>query len=214
MRSVKPILIAGIILAVTWTITLAGVATLRATRVTPESITARLAAPPAMTETAEQRVARIEELAAQVNALPLQQRFGPELVAAIRPWFETLTPAEREHFLDLTLVPSLQQAVAAFSKMDPAGRNRLLTRALQTMRERQEEEAALAEKQGTPPPPRFDPLAGLPPGAKQRIIGEGLGAVMRDMDFATRLQLLPLLMELQDELYVFDKFPGVGDADE
>ena len=121
----------------------------------------------------------------QLNEVSFEDRQQLERSGATRRFFLSLTPAEQMAFLDATLPADFRQLMEAFNKMEPAKRKEFVSRALDEMRKHEGEEHPHGE---------FDEQAG------QRIADQGLKAFYSTADADTKLDLAPLVEQMQRNL--------------
>ncbi|MEM6333911.1 MAG: hypothetical protein AAF823_11290 [Planctomycetota bacterium] len=140
-------------------------------------------------DAAADRDAAIDGLARRVNRLPFEARQDPDLRRRIDAAFHEMTPDERARYVEAVLPNGLEQMFAAINAMDSDERRKLVDDALAQMRRgRAEFEAGDA-----PPPPVDD-------AAFQRIVDEGMKAYMTDASAEAKLDLEPVVREMQSIL--------------
>ncbi|MEO0587742.1 MAG: hypothetical protein AAF078_08895, partial [Planctomycetota bacterium] len=133
--------------------------------------------------------AAIDGLARRVNRLPFEARQDPDLRRRIDAAFQEMTPEERARYVEAVLPNGLEQMFAAINAMDSDERRKLVDDALAQMRRgRAEFEAGEA-----PAPPVDD-------AAFQRIVDEGMKAYMTDASAEAKLDLEPVVREMQSIL--------------
>ena len=126
-------------------------------------------------------IARMENMVNRVSFADRQQLDGERLG---RDFLHKLTPAEQDAYLDATLPTGFQQLMDSFNKMDPAKRKQLVSDALVRMKEH--------EGQGAPP--------GINSNVAQRVIDQGLKSFYRDANADVKLDLAPLVEQMQRNL--------------
>lgn len=148
-------------------------------RPTPEKITAFLAKNPIAS--AGNRDAVLESVAGQLNGLDFEQRQALRRSGELRAFFESLTPAERSRFLDLTLPDGMSQLMTALNKMDADRRKRIVNRILDDLRRDSPE---IAER--------------IDDADVQKIITQGLSSFFEEADAQVKLDFAPVIEELQN----------------
>lgn len=138
---------------------------------------------------AETRRDAIDEVAGKLNRLPFEERQKLRANRAPRGFFKTMTPDEQRRFLDATLPAGFQQMMEAFNKMKPEERKKMVARALDEMQQREGEE---------PPPDVSDPRM-------QTIVEQGLQSFYRDASAETKLDLAPLIDQMQKRMRGFGR---------
>ncbi|MEM1210986.1 MAG: hypothetical protein AAGI68_01695 [Planctomycetota bacterium] len=132
----------------------------------------------------DQRRDALDELADRVNRLPPNARFDPTLGQALRNRFALLTPQEQQRYLDQTLPQGFEEMMQAINAMPRDERQRLVERALRDM------DDELARNADEAPD---DAIV-------QQFVNEGMRSYLRDASAETKLDLQPLIQQLQAEL--------------
>lgn len=127
-------------------------------------------------------LARIEDA---INRLPFEERQQLQRSGVTRKFFESLAPDEQLAFLDATLPSGFKQLMESFNKMEPERRRKVVQRALDEMKKREGEE-----------PSRV-------PDEKivQRVADEGLRAFYSEASADVKLDLAPLIEQMQKNLH-------------
>lgn len=157
-----------------------------AARATPEKVVAFVEANPlSAIEDPDERLRVIGQLADMLNALdPADLRELEERAVADprREAFEGMTPEEQLFFLERRVGRAFQQMMQSFNDMDREERKRIVDRSLKQMREDRGRPARLEETD---------------PEIAERITEAGLKAYYEDANAETKLDLAPLLEEMQ-----------------
>jgi hypothetical protein len=169
-----------LILAAIWIVAGGLILLARQAQPTAESVSKFAAAHPVASLQGEARARHLERLADQINRLAFEDRRELRMNRAQDETFRALTPEEQARFLDRTLPSGMTQMMEAFNKMEPAKRKRFVDRALEEMRSHAPAEA----------PPVND-------AHLQRIVAEGLKAFYNDSSAETKMDLAPLIEEMQ-----------------
>jgi hypothetical protein len=98
--------------------------------------------------------------------------------------FELMTEQEQGAFLEATLPSRMRQMMEAFAQMEPDERERWIQRALSDLKEVSTE----------------DLENGFQEAHTQRIVEHGLKSYYEDASAQTRLELAPLMEQLQQRL--------------
>jgi hypothetical protein len=176
------------ILAAVWLVAVAAIAFARSQAVTADKVIAFVEMTDLTTLSAEQRRTHIEALAARINRLPFEERRNPALEQHLRDVFVGMTPEERSHYLDLVLPRGMQQMMDAINTMPRHERQAMVDRALQDMeRGRNDADRRRAEEE-------------IGQDALQRIVDEGLRSYMRDATAEAKLDLEPLILQMQRQM--------------
>jgi hypothetical protein len=137
---------------------------------------------------AADRLRIIDGLADRVNRLTYEERQKFRQQGDMRKFFETMTDTERAHYLDLTLPKGFKQMMEAFNDMQPAQRKQIVNRAL----------ADLSRARENMDPNDHDHLhTALSDQSTQRIINEGMKSFLSDANAATKIDLQPLIEQMQ-----------------
>ncbi|MEM8738782.1 MAG: hypothetical protein AAGG38_09945 [Planctomycetota bacterium] len=166
-----------------WAGLAAGLAGLRALETRPDTVVRYVDQTPWDTLAPPEQARALETLARHVTQLPPEERTNAQVARAIRGWFETRTPEERERYLELTLPRGLEQMTQALNAMTPEQRRGLIEQASENL------DASLAES-----------LPDLSDPHMQRLIQQGIQTFLEDASPETQLDLLPLLQRMQDVL--------------
>ncbi len=137
------------------------------------------------------RERHLERFADQVNRLPFEERQKLREAEGLRDVFEKMYPAERDRFLERTLPTGFREVMDAFNKMTSEERRKHVDRALRDMRARAGEigPGGIEER--------------LDDAQVRKIIDEGLQSFYRDSTAETKMDLAPLIEEMQAQLQGF-----------
>lgn len=179
---VKGLLALGLVWALAWGL----MRWARAARPTPAKIIAFVEANP-LSEAgdAEGRKSVIAELATLLNGLEASQVRELEERAARDPrrdFFEEMNSEEQRFFMERRVGRAFQQMMESFNEMDREERRRVVERSLKQMREERGAPARLEE---------------VDPDVAERITEAGLEAYYEDASAETKIDLAPLLEEMQ-----------------
>ena len=172
-------------LAVLWAVALGGIHWLHASKPTEQSVADALAKTNLAARSPSDRARTLHDVEDQLNELSFDERQKLQRDGATRRFFLALTPAEQSAFLDATLPTDFKQIMEVFNKMDPAKRKQFVSRAVDDMQ----------KHAGEQPPGGLvnDKVA-------QRVTDEGLKAFYSDADAGTKLDLAPLIEQMQRNL--------------
>lgn len=127
----------------------------------------------------------IDELAGKVNRLPIEERQKMRLGDAAGDFYRSMTPEERARYLDQTLSRGMQQMMTAFNEMPREQRQEIVDRALNDINEFRSEMNGEMQR---------DPVE---QENAERFINEGLKAYLTDANAETKLDLQPLVEQIQ-----------------
>jgi hypothetical protein len=175
-------------LVLVWILALVGYAVAQRMKVTSEKVRAYVESVDLSKLSGAERAKAIDKLAAMLNALSTEERRqerGRRNRAGDR-WFQQMTDAEKEHFVEATLPAGMKQMIRAFEEMPEEKRKRAVDRALRQLAEDQ--------KRGGPrdgdQPPISDEL-------QQKIIRIGLQQFYNQSSAQTKAEVAPLLEQIQ-----------------
>ena len=158
----------------------------RSAKPTPESIAKYLDTHSIEGRSPKERNEIIENFAGQLTRLDFDERRETRMAKRPDQFFKFLTPEEQARFIDLTVPSGFKQMMEALNKMTPAKRAEFVARALADMRREREE--------GDEPPPKLDD-----PNV-QKIVNTGLKSFFSEASPETKLDLAPLIEEMQRNL--------------
>jgi hypothetical protein len=131
------------------------------------------------------RAKAIEKMEGMVNRITFDDRQQLDRQGVMRDFFHQMTPDEQMAYLDATLPTGFQQLMESFNKMDPLKRKEIVTRAVNQMKEH--------EGDGQPPVGGNQKIA-------QQVIDQGLKSFYKDANADTKLDLAPLIEQMQHNL--------------
>ncbi|MCG3150637.1 MAG: hypothetical protein PCFJNLEI_04125 [Verrucomicrobiae bacterium] len=173
-------------LVAVWVAAGVGVWLARSQRMTAGKTVAYLESHPLQGLPAGQREQIIAGMADRVNKLSFEERQKFRYEGRLREWFEELTPEERLRYIDLTLPKGMKQMMEAFNKMPTLKRKQLVSRALADLDRVREETGHLNAERV------------LSDANMQRIVDEGMKTFIRDASADTKLDLQPLIEQMQN----------------
>jgi hypothetical protein len=134
----------------------------------------------------QRAIARMEDM---LNRVSLEDRQQLDRARITRDFFDKLTADEQGAYLDATLPTGFKEMMESFNKMDPVKRKQFVSRALEQMKQRQGD--------GPPPDPKQAQIA-------QHVIDQGLKSFYSDASADTKLDLAPLVEQMQENLQMRD----------
>ncbi len=182
----------GLVLAGVWALAAGAIHWLHASQPTAASITDYLAHTRLDARSARDRAKTIRRVEDQLNDVTFDERQRLQRSGVTRQFFRALTPAEQAAFLAATLPADFRQMMEAFNQMEPAKRKTFVEHALEEMK----------KHAGEGPPPGTDD------GMSRRVIDQGLKSFYTDASSDTKLDLAPLIEQMQRNLQ------GVGGSRE
>jgi len=179
-------LLMGVWLIATVTLVLLNMAT-----PTPEKIIATIETTNLQQMTPPQRKAHVEQLARQINQLPMDQREQPHYRETLRSHFQDMTRDERSLFIELTISNTFRHVFERINNMPREERQRFVERAVNDMRQRHPREADADFERAREE---------IGEDALQKIIDEGFRGLMRDASAEAKMDLAPLIEQMQRQM--------------
>jgi hypothetical protein len=192
----KPLIYAGIALAVVWLVALGGYYYAQSRRVTAEKVRLYLRNTDLGRLDGDARSGAISELARQLNALNYEERREARMDDAMRQWYEAMTDAEKMAFLEGTLPAGFQKMLESFEKLPEAKRRQAINDSMRRLRESRES----SDKRGDPFRQSGEKAAATPvltPEMQRRVLSTGLSAFYSESSAQTKAEVAPLLEEIQ-----------------
>ncbi len=174
----------GALVAAVWLIAAALIYLAHARQPTAASITAYVQSLDLDSLQGEARALAIKRMEEMMNRVSFEDRQELDHERIGRNFLHKLTPAEQDAYLDATLPTGFQQLMDSFNKMDPERRKQIVSEALAHMKEH--------EGEGWPQGPDSN--------VQQHVIDQGLKSYYRDADADVKMDLAPLVEEMQHVL--------------
>ena len=175
-----------LVLVAVWAVGYGIIYGLHASKPTAESVSAYLARTDVAQEQGRERARLITKVEDQLNDVSFDDRQKLQRSGDLRHFFLSLTTPEQEAFLDATLPADFKQIMDAFNKMAPEKRRQFVAHAVEDMKKRGTD--------GNGPPPGVDPKI------NEHFINQGLRSFYKDASPDTKLDLAPLLEQMQRNL--------------
>jgi hypothetical protein len=173
----------GLILAV-WLVAAIAIHIARASQPTAASVAAYVNSLDLDSLQGDARARAITRMEDMMNRLSFDDRQELDRERVGRHFLHKLTPDEQDAYLDATLPTGFQQLMDSFNKMDPVRRKEIVSEALDRMK----------EHEGDGPPP------GVDSNIQQHVIDQGLKSFYRDANADVKLDLAPLVEQMQRNL--------------
>ena len=174
----------GLGLAAVWAVAGGAIHWLHASQPTAASVTDYLTRTHLTNDSSRDRAKTIWSVEDQLNEVSFDERQRLQRSGVTRQFFRELTPAEQTAFLDATLPADFKQMMEAFNKMEPAKRKEFVDHAVEEMK----------KHEGEGPPPGVDAQM------NQQFIDQGLKSFYTDANSDTKLDLAPLIEQMQRNL--------------
>jgi len=174
---------AGLIAAV-WLVAVIVIHFARASQPTADTVIAYVSATNLAGLSSDARAHAIQRMEDMMNRITIDDRGRLDRTASYHDFFNALTPAEQDSYLDATLPTGFQQLMESFNKMDPLKRKQFVNDALARMKEQEDN----------------GPIPGVDSHIAQRIIDNGLKAFYSTADADVKLDLSPLIEQMQRNL--------------
>ncbi len=174
----------AVALAALWMVAAGAIHWLHASQPTAASVTDYLAHTRLDTLSGRDRERTIRRVEDQLNDVSFEERQRLQRNGVTRQFYRALTPAEQAAFLDATLPADFRQMMEAFNQMEPAKRKAFVEHAVNEMK----------QHEGEGPPPGMDEQM------NQRVIDQGMKSFYSDASADTKLDLAPLIEQMQRNL--------------
>ena len=172
-------------LVVAWALALGGLAWMRHLKVTPAKLTAYLESVDFARLSPGDRLKALRKLATMLNALTPEERRQIRRHPEWAAWFGSMTDEERGMLLELTLPTGFGQMLTAFEQLPEEKRRQAVDETVRRLREDQETASA------------DEDASGLSPEMRDRLVALGVKSFMEQGSPETRVQLQPVLEEMQ-----------------
>jgi hypothetical protein len=170
----------GGLLAAVWLIAAIVIHFARASQPTAASVTAYEHSLDLDALQGDARARAIKRMEDMINQISFDERQQLNHDRVTRDFFDKLTADEQDAYLDATLPTGFAQLMDSFNKMDPVKRKQIVHDAL----------ARMKDQQGQGPPPEME----------QHVINEGLKSYYKDANADVKLDLAPLVEQMQRNL--------------
>ena len=183
---------AAAILVVLWGLVWIGLSIARSKTPTPEKLVAYVDEHPLTEiEDPDERRKVIGRIADMLNQLPpeeVRRMMQENDTDPRREFFETMSEEEQRFFMEKRIGKAFDQMMQSFNEMERDERQRIVERTLNQMRRDGE------QRQG------LDRLEEADPEMAEKIINEGLRAYFKEANADTKLDLAPVLEQMQINL--------------
>jgi len=176
---------AGGLIAAVWLLAAVVIHFARSSQPTAASVTAFVHSTDLASLQGDARARAIQRMEDMVNRISFEERQQLDRERISRNFFDQLTPDEQGAYLDATLPTGFKQLMESFNKMDPVKRKQIVNQALERMKEH--------EGEGPPPGAAQSNLA-------QHVIDQGLKSFYQDANADVKLDLAPLVEQMQRNL--------------
>ena len=187
-RRARSLWLAGAIVAGIWLLSWAGFAVARQSRMTAEKFRAYAQSVDLSRLQGSERERALRKLAEKMNALPPEERRTVRGSRDWESWFNVMSEAEKEAFIEATFPTGVKQMITAFEKLPDDKRKRTIDEAMKRMREDQ------ASGEGRAGEGR-DPA--VSPELEAKLRTTGLKTFFAESSAQTKAEVAPLLEEMQ-----------------
>lgn len=187
-----PLLKAGVALLLLWGAVGLGLRVFRSMTPTPEKLAAYVEEHPlsGIEDPAERRevIGRVADMLNQLDPGDVRRLIEENREDPRREFFEQLTAEEQRFFMEKRVGRAFEQMMQAFNDMDREERRRVVDRTLRQMRQDGGRRDGLTRLEETDPE------------MAEKIVNEGLRAYYQEASSETKLDLAPVLEEMQRNL--------------
>ncbi len=173
-------------LAAIWLVAGSVIMWARSVKTSPQSVAQYMDANPLDGRPPEVRKKVIDDVTEQLSRLDFDERKATRMEKRPEQFFKNLTPDEQAYFVDRTVPAGFKQMMEAINRMTPEKRMKFVYKAVEDLRREREEG-------GEAPPNLNDPNV-------QKIMAAGLKSFYSEASPEVKLQLAPLLEEMQQNL--------------
>lgn len=161
----------------------------RSAKPTPESVMRYVDEHPVVNLSPKAREETMETVAKQLNQLSYEERREGRVNKRINGFFRTLPPDDQTRFLDLTLPTGFKQMMESLNKMTREKRQHFVDKALADMKKHDGEDNPDGQRE-------LDANG-------QKMIDQGFKAFYSDASAETKMDVAPLIEQLQKNLQGF-----------
>ena len=191
----RPLLYAGIALAVVWALAFGGFALARKSKVTAEKVAQHLRTVDFSKLSAEDRARTLRDLARKMTALNIDERRRARLDGEWERWFTLMTEEEKSTFIEATMPSGFKQMIASFEQLPEDKRKKAIEDAIRQMKRAQE-----GIERDNPEPGLWRSRTNrveLSEDLQKKVVKIGLKSFYSDSSAQTRAELAPLMEEIQ-----------------
>jgi hypothetical protein len=156
---------------------------------TPDSVIRYLDEHPVANVSTKDREETVEKVATQLNQLSYEERREGRVNKRINGFFRTLPADDQTRFLDLTLPTGFKQMMESLNKMTREKRKQFVDKALADMKKHEGEDNPEGQRE-------LDANG-------QKMIDQGFKAFYSDASAETKMDVAPLIEQLQKNLQGF-----------
>jgi hypothetical protein len=185
MARKRVLLLALAALVLIWTVAIGGYVGAKSSRVTAETVQNYVGATDFGKLSGAKREKALNDLAAMINALSLEERRRVRMEGVWTGWFEQMTEEEKIRFIEATFPTGFKKMFAAFEEMAPERRQKIVSDATKR----------LAESVRGPFESGNQP--GFSEDLQKKITAIGLRTFYSESSAQTKAEVAPLLEEIQ-----------------
>ena len=188
----RTVFLAVVVTSVLWIFAAAGYYILQSQTVTADKVRAYAGSVDLKRLGAADRARALKKLANELNALSLAERQQLQMDRVTGSWFEEMTEAEKEAFIEATMPTGIKQMLSAFEQQPDDRRRKMIDDALKRLRDQSGNGAngGPPNSGGTNPPP-------ISPELEAKMRNVGLQSFYSQSSAETKAELAPLLEEMQ-----------------
>lgn len=191
----RSFLYAAIALIVVWVLAAGGFALARKSKVTAEKVAQHLRTVDLSQLSAEDRAKTLRDLAGKMTALNIDERRRARLDGEWERWFAQMTEEEKGTFIDMTIPSGFKQMIASFEQLPEDRRKKAVEDAIRQMKRAQE-----GIEKDNPEPGLWRSRTNrieLSEDLQKKVVKIGLKSFYSDSSAQTRVELAPLMEEIQ-----------------
>lgn len=190
----RPVFWSGVAICAIWLVALAGYRIAKNGKMTAEKVKAYADSIDISKLSGEARARALQELAARLNRLSLEERRKARLERATWSWFDRMTDEEKAAFIEATMPTGFKQMLTSFEQLPEEKRKLAINDALRRLKEARDRaglEGGGRGGSGTNRPPV------LSEDLQSKVRTIGLKTFYSQSSAQTKAELAPVLEELQ-----------------
>lgn len=192
-------LIAITVIAVIWGIALGGYVLAQRAKMTADKVSDFAKTLDFSKLSGTERAAALRELEDRINRLPMDERQKWRLEGEWREWFNLLTENEKGQFIEATMPTGFKQMLNAFEDWPADRRKRALDSAIKRMKDNPDLGSGRNPNQDATMY-TTNPPVNLSPELEKKALTIGLKTFYSESSAQTKVELAPLLEELQHQM--------------
>lgn len=181
-----------------WLLAIVGHWYLESLKMTSEKVRAYMESVDFAHLTGTARAKTLKDLEDKLNALSYEERQKLRLQHMIDEWFNEMTEAEKEQFVEATMPTGIKQMISAFEQLPDDKRRRLIDNTLKNLREAKARGSGM--QTGTNSVPNGTNSVVISPELEAKMRSLGLQTFYSQSSAETKAEVAPVLEEMQRQM--------------